>query len=55
MIGKTAIRPNQLISSSWPWRSADLGEDQRHELARGEHGERPARQELEVPADRGAR
>ena len=30
-----------------------LGEDQRDHLAHGEHRQRPARQQLEVPADRG--
>ena len=55
MIGNTAMRPYQLISRSWPWRSGVLGQQQRHDLARGQHRQRPARQQLEVPADGGAR
>ena len=39
---------------SIPRRSASCGEHQGRDLARGEHRQRPARQQLEVPADGGA-
>ena len=49
---KTPIRPIQLISMSMPRRRADLGQHQGDDLAHGEDGQRPAGQQLEVPADR---
>ena len=51
MVSHTDHRPTQLISRSTPRRSAELGEHEGDHLASGEHRQRPARQQLELPAD----
>ena len=54
MIGKTAIRPNQLTSMSTPWRSAVLGEHQHRHLARREHARAPSAAAARSASRRGA-
>ena len=48
--GQTPSRPGQLMLSSTPRRSAEPREHEHQQLARDQHRERPARQQLEVPA-----
>ena len=53
--GATAIRPSQLIFSSPILLSASSAQKGGDHLPRHQHGESPARQQLEVPADDHAR
>ena len=54
MIRKTAIRPTQLISMSTPLRSPTRARINVSTSRSDERRERPARQQLEMPADGGA-
>ena len=47
----TPARPSQFTLRSTPWRMPTRASDHDEQLARGEQRERPARQQLEVPAD----
>ena len=54
MIGKTEIRPGQLTPISTPWRSPYWARTSIATSRATRSGQRPARQQLEVPADDGA-